>query len=88
MPKESAATALPFKVVSVQRIKPPEGVEGSNWHRYVIVQGANTIHGYRQGDLAAVTSAVEQIVVQLNDRRAGKRGRVQLVTTRRTKVDK
>jgi hypothetical protein len=43
------------------------------------VQGTNTIHGYRQGNLGAVTKAVEEIVFQLNERRTGKRGRVHLV---------
>lgn len=37
------------------------------------------IRGYRQGGLRAVTTAVEEIVAQLNERRMGKRGRVNLV---------
>ncbi|MFQ5548881.1 MAG: hypothetical protein ACE5FV_11360 [Woeseia sp.] len=88
MPDESVALAQPFEIVSVQRTKPPSGGEGSDWHRYIIVQGTNTIHGYRQGNLGAVTSAVEEIVAQLNDRRIGKRGRVQLMTTRKKSIDK
>jgi hypothetical protein len=88
MPDESTAPAQPFKIVSVQRTKPPTGVDGAIWHHYVIMQGSNTIHGYRQGNHDAVASAVEEIVAKLNERRNGKRGRVQLVTTRRTNVDK
>ena len=45
------------------------GEKGSNWYRYVIAfEGTNTIHGFRQGKLRAVTSAVEEIVAQLNER--------------------
>ncbi len=71
----------PYEIVSVQRAEPPPGVEGSDWYRYVITQGSNKINGCRQGDLEAVTLAVEEIVAQLNERRLGKRGRVNLVPT-------
>ncbi len=54
-------------------------MDGYDWHCYVIVQGINTIHGYRQGNLRAVT---------LNERRLGKRGRVNLVPTAKNKIDK
>jgi hypothetical protein len=76
---ESSLAEESFQIVSVQPTKPPPDAQGSDWHCYVIVQGTNTIHGYRQGNLGVVTSAVEEIVAQLNDRRIGKRGRVHLV---------
>jgi hypothetical protein len=76
---ESSLAEESFQIVSVQPTKPPSDARGSDWHCYVIVQGTNTIHGYRQGNLGVVTSAVEEIVAQLNDRRIGKRGRVHLV---------
>jgi len=73
----------PYEIVSVQQAEPPPGGKGSNWYRYVIAfEGTNTIHGYRQGGLKAVTRAVEDIVAQLNERQlrqSGKRGRVDLV---------
>ena len=75
----------PYEVISVRRAEPPPGAEGSDWHRYVITQGANTIRGCRQGNLKAVTCAVEEIVVQLNERRLGKRGRVHLEMTPKKK---
>ena len=78
----------PYEIVSVQRAEPPPGVEGSDWYRYVITQGSNTINGCRQGDLEAVTLAVEEIVVQLNERRLGKRGRVNLVPTQKKNSQK
>jgi len=69
----------PYEIVSVRPANPPSGVEGSNWHQYVIAfEGSNTIHGYQQGNLRVVTRAVEEIVAQLNERHMGKRGRVQL----------
>ncbi len=63
----------PYEIVSVQRAEPPPGVEGSNWHKYVIAyEGRNTIHGCRQGGLKAVTRAVEEIVAELNERHVGR----------------
>ena len=65
-----------YEIVSIQRAEPPPGAGGSNWHRYVIAfEGTDTIHGCRQGSLKAVTSAVEEIIVQLNERHSKKRGR-------------
>ncbi len=81
MTDESPVSGQPYEIVSVRRAKPPPGAEGSNWHRYVITQGINTIQGIRQGDLKTVTWAVEEIVGQLNARRLGRPGRVHLVLT-------
>jgi len=68
-------------MVSVQQAEPPEGADGADWHCYVISQGKNTIRGFRKGKLKAVTTAVEEIIAQLNERQMGKRGRVNLVPT-------
>ncbi len=77
----------PYEIVSVRRTKPPPGVEGSNWHKYVIAyEGTNTIHGCRQGGLMAVTRAVEEIVAQLNERHLGRSGRVQLVLKKKPRT--
>jgi len=65
-----------YEIVSIKRAEPPPGAEGSNWYRYVIAfEGTDTIHGCRQGSLKAVTSAVDEIIVQLNERHSKKRGR-------------
>ena len=65
-----------YEIVSIQRAEPPAGSEGSNWHGYVIAfEGAKTVHGCRQGSLKDVTSAVEEIVDQLNERHWKKRDR-------------
>ncbi len=68
-----------YEIVSVRRAEPPRGADGSDWHRYVIAHGTNTIHGWRQGNLEAVTRAVEEFVAQLNERQLGKHGRVNIV---------
>lgn len=76
----------PYTIVSIEQADaPPEG-DGELWHCYVISQGDNMIQGFRQGDLEGVTTAVEEIVAQLNSRRLGKRGRVQLVPTPRKRA--
>lgn len=65
-----------YEIVSIQRAEPPPGAEGSNWYRYVIAfEGTESIHGCRQGTRKAVTSAVDEIIVQLNERHSKKRGR-------------
>ncbi len=65
-----------YEIVSIQRAEPPPGAEGSNWHDYVIAfEGTKTVHGCRQGSLRDVTSAVEEIVDQLNERHWKKRDR-------------
>jgi hypothetical protein len=81
MTTEFPPTGHPYEIVAVRRADAPPGTEGSDWHSYEIAQGSNTIHGYRQGNLKAVTTAVEEIVAQLNERQLGKRGRVNLVPT-------
>jgi hypothetical protein len=68
-----------YEIVSVRPTEPPSDMDGTNWHSYVIVQGSNTIRGYRQGSLSSVREAVKDLVFRLNERRAGKRGRVHLV---------
>jgi hypothetical protein len=76
----TAASPLadPYLLVSVLAVPPPVGATGASWHRYEIRQGFNHIGGYRQGPAERVTTAVEALVVQLNERRLYQRGRVHL----------
>ncbi len=80
--------AQPYQILSVRRVAPPPGGEGPYWYRYVIAfEGANTIDGCRQGGLKAVTTEVEEIVAQLNERHLGhlsKPSRVHLVLKKKT----
>ncbi len=84
----SSGKGEPYEIESIRRVKAPPNTEGSDWHRYVIVQGNNTINGYRKGNLKDVTIEVEELVAQLNQRRLGKRGRVNLVPTPKNRTQK
>jgi len=65
-----------YEIVSIKRAESPPGTEGSNWYDYVIAfAGTKTVRGCRQGSLKDVTSAVEEIVDQLNERHWKKRTR-------------
>jgi hypothetical protein len=68
-----------FILRSLERAAGPEGSDGHDWFRYQIVQGTNIVSGHRRGNVADVRAYVEGIVGALNDRRALKRGRVNLV---------
>jgi hypothetical protein len=61
-------------------------MSGADWHRYEIRQGANTIVGYRTGAIENVLSAVESIVLRMNERRRDRRGRVQVVLQSRSRA--
>ena len=71
-----------FRLVSIRSTAAPSGSAGHDWYAYCIAQGTNLINGYRRGDLADVTVGVENIVAALNERRVGKRGRVDLKPNR------
>lgn len=75
----------PFTLKSLAKSPPPEGVDSTNWHRYVITQGQNTIVGHVQGSHAAAQRAVNEIIDRLNERRRGKTGRVHLSPGRKKK---
>ncbi len=71
-----------YELVSIERAEPPPDGKGSNWYRYVIAfEGSNSITGYRQGSLKAVTSGLVEMIALLNDRHWNKRGRVDRVST-------
>ena len=74
-----------YRIVSVEPAEPPRGTTGAGWHCYIIGQGTNAIRGYQQGQRTAVVQSVEEIVVRLNERRYGKRGRVHLDMSNQSK---
>jgi len=91
MPNSSSATATkdeapPFAVGIIESIEPPPEGAGKYWCKYTIVQGPNTITGYRQGGVRAVKKAVNEIVADMNQRRMGKRGRVHLTPSGKSKA--
>jgi hypothetical protein len=77
----------PFSVGQVESTKPPSEGAGKYWCKYTIVQGTNTITGYRQGGVKAVRKAVGEIVADMNQRRMGKRGRVHLTPSSKPKAN-
>ena len=90
MTNESIALGQYYEIVSVQRAEPPPDGKGSKWYCYVIAyDGSNTITGYRQGSLKAVTSGVEEMIAQLNERHhsrhVSKASRVDLVLKKKTR---
>lgn len=78
--------APPFAVGNIESVDPPVEGAGKFWCRYTIVQGANTITGYRQGGVKAVKKAVGEIVADMNQRRLGKRGRVHLTPSAKSQA--
>jgi len=67
----------------IEKATAPAGCDGKDWFSYTITQGLNKITGYKQGSQRAVTKAVKQIVLDLNERRGGKKGRVHLTPSRK-----
>ncbi len=72
-----------YELENIEKSTAPDGGAGKDWFRYTIIQGRNTITGYRQGSQRTVTRAVKDIVIELNERRVGKRGRVHLTPSRK-----
>ena len=63
---EDEIKELKYHVVTVEKITPPEGMPGDNWHRYVIGQGRARIEGKKPGSLRAVTEHAETVAEDLN----------------------
>jgi len=80
--------APPFSLGEIESVEPPAEGAGKYWCKYTIVQGHNTITGYRQGGVKAVKKAVAGIIADMNQRRMGKRGRVHLTSPAKTRAAK
>jgi len=57
-----------YQVVSVEKIDAPEGMEGKNWHRYIIERGSSVVTGKKPGTLKTVTAHARQVAEDLNAR--------------------
>lgn len=57
-----------YQVVSVKKTQAPEGMEGSNWHCYVIERGTSVVTGKKPGSLKTVTEHAHQVAEDLNAR--------------------
>jgi len=70
-----------YRIISVESAEAPDNHEGGDWYCYTIGQGTNRIFGYRKGNLESIMQSVEELVVRLNERRIGSRGRVHIYMT-------
>lgn len=59
-----------YRVESVEKIAPPQGMSDENWFRYIISEGRSTIQGFRPGSLYSVTQHAETFASDLNARAA------------------
>ena len=57
-----------YRVVTVEKTDPPDGMGGGNWHRYVIERGTSVVTGKKPGTLRAVTAHARQVAQDLNSR--------------------
>ena len=57
-----------YKVVTIEKIKQPEGLPGDNWYEYVIGSGGSKIVGKKPGTLKSVTAHAEAVADDLNER--------------------
>ncbi len=60
-----------YQVVTVEKIDTPDGMPGSNWHRYVIRRKNSEIEGMKPGTLNSVTAHAESVAEDLNLRAGG-----------------
>lgn len=57
-----------YRVVSVEKSDPPEGMPAGTWHCYIIGHGSEKIKGLKAGSLNAVTQHAEAIADGFNER--------------------
>ena len=77
------ANQQPYKLKSLVASNPPAGAAGNNWFHYSIAQGSNIINGYRQGQLDSIYNDLTQNIEALNERRKGRRGRVDFIPSKK-----
>ena len=65
----SSAHDEPYRLMSVDPVRAPEGCTGGDWFIYRISRARNAITGYRRGTLEGVNAEVATIVSALNGRR-------------------
>ena len=58
----------PYKVIQVEKIETPDGMQGDNWYRYVIDYGKSQIEGKKPGTLKVVKAHAESVAEDLNTR--------------------
>ncbi len=71
--QQDDTSKLKYRVETVEKTTPPEGMPGDNWHRYVVGQGSSKVEGKKPGTLKDVTQHAEDFAEILNSR-TGKGG--------------
>lgn len=67
---ENETIELKYRVVSIEKTDPPEGMSDGDWHRYVVGYGKSIIEGTKSGSLITVTEHAETFAEGLNARSA------------------
>ena len=57
-----------YQVVTIEKTTAPDGMSGSNWHRYIIQMGRSVIDCKKSGSLREVTEHANNVVEQINSR--------------------
>lgn len=65
---DSVKQPEPFRIASIEKTDPPEGVSGGEWYRYCIEYKASPIEGIRSGTLSSVKQHLEEYLEKLNAR--------------------
>lgn len=66
--KPAASPDKAYRVVTVEKTDPPEGIIGGNWHRYVIELEEQSIVGVRRGTLKQVTEHARECAENMSNR--------------------
>lgn len=66
--KSDALVDNEYRLVCVEKTKPPAGTKDAVWHRYVILRGPSSIVGNRCGTFQDVRSHATAFANDLNDR--------------------
>ena len=57
-----------YHVERVEKVEPPAGMPGDDWHRYVIGRGSSKIEGLKPGAMHEVRQHAETVAEDLNAR--------------------
>lgn len=57
-----------YRVVSIEKADPPQGLAGNIWYQYVIARGTSIIEGMQAGNATEVRKHAEEFADRLNER--------------------
>jgi hypothetical protein len=67
-PETKKVIHMKYRLMTVEKTHPPEGMSGDNWYRYMIGRGSAKIVGRKPGTLETVTRYAEACTRNLNSR--------------------